>query len=798
MPLTPPQLDARRFANLVAEARARIPRFTPDWTNFNESDPGMTLVQLQAWLTETLLYQMNRLPELNYIKFLDLLNVTPRPATAAGAELTFTLKKLARVEDPLTVLIPKGAQVAVDDPDLTRDVIFETDYTLTALNAAVGAIITTVQDNPPQRLATRYDDDSKTAVVLHSFYPFGTTPLLGDHCLIGILLRPHRKDDVDYSQDVFPDGELDLTVNAAEVFDEDATGEVIQGPFGEQSLLPFEVTEQAALLEWEVYVGTSHATQFTDTSGDQEAWRHLNLRADDSAGLTDSGHLRLDIPEGVSEVSLHDLPRGFWTTLGLKKPPTALAELLNDLQDVDLDLAGDMIDEDGWTAIGVPAAQLNDVLNCCGTSSELVALLTNIHATDALNPSAISAADWVDLDAGYDAPAVPPFALAWIRVRVVDAAYEPALLTRFLLNTVPATEAVTRLEEVLGNSNGRPAQTFTVKRTPVFYDPQTGAPDLILEIEEGGVTTTWQRVDDFFAQGRDAEVFLLDPTTGGITLGDGVRGRIPGAGALINVKRYRYGGGQDGNAGPGALAKLKSALREVDSVSNLRSASGGSDAESLDNTLLRAPHDLRARDRAVSAEDFALLASQTPGVAIHRAYALARRRLQAPDQPPVEAAGAVTVVVLPINDHPTPQPSEAQIRAVCAHLDPRRLITTELYVTGPRYVEVTRIAAELRVARDGELKAVTDAAVATLLDYFHPLHGGDAGEGWPFGGDIYLGNVYDRLLSVTGVSRALKLELSLRDVSADPACPDLLPIAEGYLIHLPQAVIDLQVVYDNG
>ena len=77
MSLQAPKLDNRTFAELVKEARDRIPRFTPDWTNFNDADPGMTLVKLQAWLTETLLYELNRVPELNYIKFLQLLNISP-------------------------------------------------------------------------------------------------------------------------------------------------------------------------------------------------------------------------------------------------------------------------------------------------------------------------------------------------------------------------------------------------------------------------------------------------------------------------------------------------------------------------------------------------------------------------------------------------------------------------------------------------------------------------------------------------------------------------------------------------
>ena len=63
------------------------------------------------------------------------------PARAAKTELSFKLKKLNNPTDPLLVLLPKHAQVAVDDPDLNQEVVFETDYSLTAVNAVVAAIL---------------------------------------------------------------------------------------------------------------------------------------------------------------------------------------------------------------------------------------------------------------------------------------------------------------------------------------------------------------------------------------------------------------------------------------------------------------------------------------------------------------------------------------------------------------------------------------------------------------------------------------------------------------------------------
>jgi hypothetical protein len=52
MPIQSPNLDDRRYQQLVDEALARIPVHTPEWTNFNPSDPGVTLIQVFAFLTE--------------------------------------------------------------------------------------------------------------------------------------------------------------------------------------------------------------------------------------------------------------------------------------------------------------------------------------------------------------------------------------------------------------------------------------------------------------------------------------------------------------------------------------------------------------------------------------------------------------------------------------------------------------------------------------------------------------------------------------------------------------------------
>ena len=88
MPLTIPAIDNRNYRDLVDEALARIPVHNPEWTNFNDSDPGVTLLHLFAFLTDTLLYRANRIPERSRLKFLRLLGIPLQAASAARGVVT--------------------------------------------------------------------------------------------------------------------------------------------------------------------------------------------------------------------------------------------------------------------------------------------------------------------------------------------------------------------------------------------------------------------------------------------------------------------------------------------------------------------------------------------------------------------------------------------------------------------------------------------------------------------------------------------------------------------------------------
>ena len=122
MALTLPQIDDRRFSDLVSELRSLIPRYDRTWTNHNPADPGMTLVELLAWLAEMVLYRLNRIEDRTYRTFLELLGVQPSaPRTTVTFELRVPQASLAE-----GFVIAQGTKTAARDEDTREEILFET------------------------------------------------------------------------------------------------------------------------------------------------------------------------------------------------------------------------------------------------------------------------------------------------------------------------------------------------------------------------------------------------------------------------------------------------------------------------------------------------------------------------------------------------------------------------------------------------------------------------------------------------------------------------------------------------
>ena len=673
MPLSDfdPVIDDRVYSDIVAEIRARIARYTPEWqpvwSDVNDSDPGITLAQVFAWLSEMLLFRMGRVPELNYLKFLELIGIELQPAQPAQAEVAFAV---AAGITTATVTVPPRTQVSASSDD-GAPLVFET---VRALNAVACALLSVQADDGAQyRDVTDRNQQASAA-----WSPFGDLPRVDGALTLGLGFPAGHP-----NENSFPALSLDLAIATAP---QPGNVPLVYQCGGSSTRAP-------ARLQWEGWNGT--------------VWTPVDQLDDETLALTRDGHLLLRVP--------------------------ANANLVRDF----------------------------------------------IGAYDAVDP--------------VTGGARPP--LFWLRGRLATEQYErtPQLLA-VRTNSVPVEQAQTVEGELLGGTDGSRNQQWQLENTPVVKG------SLSVQIDDGTGIVVWTAADDLLGAGRDDTQLAVDWTSGLIVAGDGEHGAIPVANpsnpdANVIAIRYRYGGGQRGNVAAKAIANLLSPLAGIDpgQVENLFAASGGRDEERLDDAKTRARQSLRARDRAVTPDDFELLARQAGNVARAKALPLAH-----PQFPGVQVPGAITVIVVPydggafsgLTDASPPMPSPGLLRIVCDYLDARRLIGTELFVVAPAYVSVA-ISAQIAVDDDANPATVREAVEAALAGYLHPLSGGDDGGGWPFGGAIRYSKLVQRVFTVSGVDSVPELVLTV-DGTERPACRDvsIAAIAPNALLQLSSVQIE--------
>jgi predicted phage baseplate assembly protein len=139
MALPSPNLDDRRFQQLVDEAKRYVQQRAPEWTDHNVSDPGVTLIETFAYIVDQLLYRLNRVPDKNYTAFLDLLGIRLFPPAAAGVEVDFWLS----APQPDTVTLPPGTEVTTGDGEAEEPVVFATTDELRIVPSELNKLVTT-------------------------------------------------------------------------------------------------------------------------------------------------------------------------------------------------------------------------------------------------------------------------------------------------------------------------------------------------------------------------------------------------------------------------------------------------------------------------------------------------------------------------------------------------------------------------------------------------------------------------------------------------------------------------------
>ncbi|HEU0031276.1 MAG TPA: putative baseplate assembly protein [Kofleriaceae bacterium] len=373
----------------------------------------------------------------------------------------------------------------------------------------------------------------------------------------------------------------------------------------------------------------------------------------------------------------------------------------------------------------------------------------------------------------------------WLRARLEQGGYvKPPRVRMIVTNAIDAFNQETIRGETLGSSDGSPMQTFKLLRGPLLDDEvieirerQKPPPEEITDLgpeswrpvepdnpQNNEVWVRYKRVDSFFASAPRSRHYTLDYVTGVITFGDGRRGMVPPeAKNNIVATSYRIGGGSLGNVNANTLTSLGRALAYIASVTNPLPATGGADRETIDEAKSRAPYTIKSRDRAVTAEDYEMLA-------LRASTTLARARC-VPDR---SNRGHVTLALVPKGELRGEEltrrlvPSNEVLRYVKRYLDDRKLVGTVLNVVRPRYKDLSlrvvlirrSVGTSDRLRKDIELK---------LRRYLHSLVGGKDGKGWEFGRPVLKAELIHLVEEVPGVEGvdALDIRDELRNVGVE-------------------------------
>ena len=177
--LPAPNLDDRTFQSLVDDARRLVRRRCPEWSDHNISDPGITLIETFAMMVDQLIYRLNRVPDRNYIKFLELLGLELRAPGAAQGEVTFWLS----APQPQTITVREETEVSTDRTDMEEPIVFSTTEKLDIVPCSLesGRVATGSERAEPV--------DQRNEAGGIEFRCFSERPTPGDALLIGLEQR---------------------------------------------------------------------------------------------------------------------------------------------------------------------------------------------------------------------------------------------------------------------------------------------------------------------------------------------------------------------------------------------------------------------------------------------------------------------------------------------------------------------------------------------------------------------------------------------------------------------------------
>ncbi|SEI82523.1 putative baseplate assembly protein [Demequina mangrovi] len=648
MALIGPILDNRTQRELRDELVRRIPAYTKQWTDHNESDPGIALLELFAHLGESLLYRFNQIPETTRIEFLRLLGVQPRPARAAEVLLAAGTEQ------------PAGVQVLRDSEASAGSVSFQTsDEVYVWPLEAVGAGKTETTDGAEDSKADAREQAGVRNAADAAFYRTVLTapdPASPDAAAIDVSEQLDRalwiavlaKETTDVS--ALAGRTLFLGIAFDEALDPPPAIATLRADEA-KTFRASVLAEAPPATSWQLWSGPPG-------SGAETPLVPLSVVGDTTHGMTTTGVVKLELPT---------LPR----LRGPGDGGTDSPPLIDDEETAARVIA--------WLRVSRPQAQ---------------------NIGDSIR-----------------------------RVRWVGA------------NCVRAAQSRTPVPESLGTGTGDANQRLRLAHSPVVRG------SVKVQVEEPQGWTDWEEVETFARSGLSDRHFMVDHEDGAVVFG---RTLVPQIGERIRVPSYRYSAGKAGNVAAGTVTSFP--RHPAVEVTNPFPARGGADTADLREALGAIPGEVHRRDRAVTPEDFAALAKEVTGVARVDVLPLFQ-----PDTPTERAAGVTSVIVVPdldVRNPAAPLPDIALLREVAAHLQPRRLVTSEVYVIPPEYVPVT-IAVGVKV-RDGyQVDAVRRWVETIVRQYLSPVPpNGPDGEGWPLARAVRAAELEAVAVQVEGVEYA--------------------------------------------
>jgi hypothetical protein len=715
MPLDSPVIDDRRFPQLVDETLARARVHTPEWTNFTQSDPGVTLVQLFSFLTENLLYRANLIPERNRNAFLRLLRVPLEPASAAQGLVSISNERGA----PNTQTLPADLEVRA------QAVPFRTRLGLAVLPIEGRVFF--------KRPLTPTEEQLDYYRLLYASYrtQFPEEVKLYET----VALDPAVVDEVDLNDDT-----VDRSLWIA--------------------LLARKGDQPAA-------------------SGDP--WKSLR---DELGGRT----LTLGVVPALDEVSAILSPGG-----GAQSRELLVFELPQ--VPADRRVPRDANDRPAPTYRQLEPRTEVDVLARPGVVQ--LAL-----------PEAERLGMWRDVDpleagVGDMPPTLEDSVLAakvltWLRIRLNGAAQ--ARIKWAGINVVPVRQSERVAAEPLASGDGTPDQVRRLSRAPVLRR----SVEVVTRVG-ADAPVRWKEIDDLAAASPEVpvtdprlapgtspptpdsdrvNVFELDPEAGLLGFGDGLRGRRLPPGARVFAS-YDFCQGAAGNVGEKSINGAPQ-LPSGFTVSNPVRTWGGADAETASDGEKQIKRFLQHRDRLVSTEDFESIAWRAPGIQIGRIDALPAFHPDLIPNEPGAAPGVVTVMAIPRFDPEQPEAPRADrlfLNALCRHLDPRRLVTTELVVRGPVYKPIW-ISVGIDVTAGYSIAEVVENVKQRLRTFLAPVGpagyrsqttplfmppADDAARGWPLRRAVASRVLLAEAARVTGVTAVADVLVAEGDRAAADA-----------------------------